>query len=140
MKITFKADRPELAPWRGNDEDAGFDVRAAEGATIPPMGMAMVSTGLKLGLPKGYHADVRPRSGLMAKHAIVAQSGLIDSGYRGTIKVCLTNHSRTNFFEIVPGDRIAQLVIHRDLDVNFAEGDLTESGRGENGFGSSGRQ
>lgn len=139
MKITFKAERPEYAPWRGNPEDAGFDIKAAEGATIPPMGMAIVSTGLRIGLPKGYHADVRPRSGLMAKNAIVAQSGLIDSGYRGVIKVCLTNHSRTAFFEVLPGERIAQLVIHKDLDVNFCEGDLSESERGENGFGSSGR-
>ena len=91
---------------------------------------------------EGYAGLVQPRSGLAFKHGVTVLNtpGLIDSGYRGELKVCLINHDPTEPFEVTRGERIAQLVVQAVENVNFVEVDsLDESERGDKGFGSSGR-
>lgn len=121
--------------------DAGCDLRAAESLTLQPFERAMVSCGLAIAVPDGYCGLVIPRSGLAAKHgiSIVNAPGLIDSGYRGELKVILVNLDAHNAFEIERGDRIAQLVISQVPTVVLNTVDeLPSSERGEGGFGSSG--
>jgi dUTP pyrophosphatase len=124
----------------GPQEDAGMDLRAVEGAVLEPGAPRLVATGLAIELPPGYEAQIRPRSGLAAKHAITLPNSpaTIDPGYRGEIRVILLNLGREPY-EIHPGDRIAQMVIARYEAIEWEEGDLNESRRGEGGFGSSGR-
>jgi dUTP pyrophosphatase len=128
-------------PQRANDDDAGWDLRAAEAATIFPGERASVGTGIAVAIPEGYAGLVLPRSGLAARHgiALVNAPGLIDSGYRGEVRILLLNTDRTESFVIAIGDRIAQLVITELPEVEFAETDsLSETARGAGGFGSSG--
>jgi dUTP pyrophosphatase len=124
----------------GPQEDAGMDLRAVEGTVLEPGAPRLVATGLAIELPPGYEAQIRPRSGLAAKHAITLPNSpaTIDPGYRGEIRVILLNLGREPY-EIHPGDRIAQMVIARYEAIEWEEGDLNESRRGEGGFGSSGR-
>ena len=124
----------------GPQEDAGMDLRAVEGAVLEPGVPRLVATGLAIELPPGYEAQIRPRSGLAAKHAITLPNSpaTIDPGYRGEIRVILLNLGREPY-EIHPGDRIAQMVIARYEAIEWEEGELNESRRGEGGFGSSGR-
>jgi len=121
-------------------EDAGMDLRAVEQAVLEPGKPRLVATGLAIELPPGYEAQIRPRSGLAAKHAITLPNSpaTIDPGYRGEIRVILLNLGR-EAYEIHPGDRIAQMVIARYEAIEWEEGELNESRRGEGGFGSSGR-
>lgn len=123
----------------GPEEDAGMDLRAAEGAVLKPGVPLAVATGLAIELPPGYEAQVRPRSGLALKFAITVPNSpaTIDPGYRGEIKVILLNLGREDF-AIAAGDRIAQMVIARYEAIEWIEGDLAESRRGERGFGSTG--
>ncbi len=129
---------PEYA--HGPAEDAGLDLRAVEGVTLEPGAPQLVPTGLSIELPPGYEAQIRPRSGLALKHAITLPNSpaTIDPGYRGEIRVILLNQGREPY-EIQPGDRIAQMVIARYEPIEWEEGELNESRRGEGGFGSSGR-
>jgi len=124
----------------GPQEDAGMDLRAVEGTVLEPGAPRLVATGLAIELPPGYEAQIRPRSGLAAKHAITLPNSpaTIDPGYRGEIRVILLNLGR-EAYEIHPGDRIAQMVIARYEAIEWEEGELNESRRGEGGFGSSGR-
>jgi dUTP pyrophosphatase len=124
----------------GPQEDAGLDLRAVESAVLEPGTPRLVATGLSIELPPGYEAQIRPRSGLAAKHAITLPNSpaTIDPGYRGEIRVILLNLGREPY-EIHAGDRIAQMVIARYEAIEWEEGDLKESRRGEGGFGSSGR-
>jgi dUTP pyrophosphatase len=124
----------------GPQEDAGLDLRAVEGAVLEPGTPRLVATGLAIELPPGYEAQIRPRSGLAAKHAVTLPNSpaTIDPGYRGEIRVILLNLGREPY-EIHPGDRIAQMVIARYEAIEWEEGELNESRRGEGGFGSSGR-
>jgi dUTP pyrophosphatase len=129
------------APERANEHDAGWDLRAAEAATIGPGERASVGTGIAVAIPEGYAGLVLPRSGLAARHgiALVNAPGLIDAGYRGEVRVLLLNTDRAAAFEIAPGDRIAQLVVSRLPEVEFTEADaLSSTARGAGGFGSSG--
>jgi dUTP pyrophosphatase len=125
----------------GPDEDAGLDLCSVESATVPAGKWAAVATGLAVEIPPGYEGQVRPRSGLAARHgiALLNAPGTIDPGYRGEVKVLLINHSSVDF-EIQPGERIAQLVIaaYARVDCTWAD-TLEESGRGSGGFGSTGR-
>jgi dUTP pyrophosphatase len=128
-------------PERANAHDAGWDLRAAEAATILPGARASVGTGIAVAIPEGHAGFVLPRSGLAARHgiALVNAPGLIDSGYRGEIRILLLNTDRTESFVIALGDRIAQLVITELPEVEFAEfQSLSETARGSGGFGSSG--
>ena len=129
---------PEYA--HGPEEDAGLDLKAVERAVLEPGKAHLVATGLSIELPPGYEAQIRPRSGLALKHSITLPNSpaTIDPGYRGEIRVILLNLGREPY-EIHPGDRIAQMVIARYEAIEWEEGDLNQSRRGEGGFGSSGR-
>ena len=108
---------------------------------LKPHERAMVATGLAIALPEGYAGFVLPRSGLAAKHgiSIVNAPGLIDSNYRGELKVILLNNDPNDSFAIEIGDRIAQLIVMPIPTINFEQvEELTESQRGKSGFGSSG--
>lgn len=117
-----------------------MDLCAVEGATLEPNVPQLVSTGLAIELPSGFEAQVRPRSGLAAKHAITVPNapGTIDPGYRGEIRVILLNLGREPY-RINAGDRIAQMIIARYEAIEWVETDLADSSRGAGGFGSSGR-
>ena len=120
---------------------AGMDLRAAEDALLPPGGRAMVATGFAIALPEGFEAQVRPRSGLAAKHGVTLLNspGTIDADYRGEIKVILINHG-SDTFAVKRGDRIAQMIIAPVTRVRFKEEqELTATSRGAGGFGSTGR-
>lgn len=121
--------------------DAGLDLRSAEDIVLQPFERRLISCGIALAIPRGYAGFVLPRSGLAAKHgiSIVNAPGLIDSDYRGEIKVILVNLDAHEPFAVSRGDRIAQLVILAVPSVDLAEtDDLGETSRGSGGFGSSG--
>ncbi len=129
-----------VLPTRAYDGDAGLDLAACESVTLGPGERATVSTGIAVEIPPGYAGFVQPRSGLAARHGIgvVNSPGLIDSGYRGEVRVVLLNTDRTLAFTVEPGMRIAQLVIVAVPAVRVVEADeLALSERGERGFGSS---
>jgi dUTP pyrophosphatase len=120
---------------------AGLDVVAAESLTLAPGARHAVETGFALAIPDGYEVQVRPRSGLALKHGITCLNtpGTIDSDYRGEVKVILANLGDQPF-EIVRGERIAQLVPAPVLRARFKQvAELDETGRGGGGFGSTGR-
>ena len=119
---------------------AGMDVLAAEDVTLQPGERWPVATGLALAIPPGYEVQVRPRSGLALKHGISVPNspGTIDSDYRGELKVILINHGDKPF-EVLRGDRIAQLVLGPVVRATWLKVDeLAETARGEGGFGSTG--
>jgi dUTP pyrophosphatase len=124
----------------GPQEDAGMDLHAVEEVTLEPGTPRLVPTGLTIELPPGYEGQVRPRSGLALKHAIIMPNapGTIDPGYRGELRVILLNLGRAPY-TIHMGDRIAQLIVARYEAVEWVESELRESVRGTGGFGSSGR-
>ena len=141
VKIVNKSGQP--VPAYATALSAGMDLRACLEApvTLGPLERTLVPTGLYIALPAGFEAQVRPRSGLAAKHGITVLNtpGTIDADYRGEIKVILVNLSNTPF-EIVPGERIAQMVVTRHERVEWEETDsLDETERGAGGFGSTGR-
>lgn len=122
---------------------AGMDVRAnmEEAVVLKPLGRAMVPTGLFVEVPPGYEMQVRPRSGLAAKHGISVLNapGTVDADYRGEVKVILVNLSDTEF-TVNPGERIAQLVVAAHARIEWEPTDrLSDTERGEGGFGSTGR-
>ena len=131
-----------VLPSRAHDGDAGLDLYACEAAHIGPGERWSVGTGVAVEIPEGHAGLVLPRSGLAKKHgiALVNSPGLIDSGYRGEIRVLLLNTDPAETFRVAPGDRIAQLVI---APIALAEpvetAALADSVRGAGGFGSSGR-
>jgi dUTP pyrophosphatase len=129
-----------VLPSRAYDGDAGLDLAACDEITLEPGERAVVGTGVAIELPDGYAGFVQPRSGLAARHGIgiVNAPGLIDSGYRGEIRVVLLNTDLRDPFTVVPGMRIAQLVIAPVASVRVQEvEELTASERGAAGFGSS---
>ena len=142
MRLPFVKLRPDArVPGRAHDGDAGIDLHAAEGARIEPGERVSVGTGIAVEIPVGHAGLVLPRSGLAARHgiALVNSPGLIDSGYRGEVRVLLLNTDRSESFLVDPGDRIAQLLVTPYADVEPIEStELAESARGEEGFGSSG--
>ena len=120
---------------------AGMDLRAAEDAILPPGGRALIATGFAIALPEGFEAQVRPRSGLAAKHGVTLLNspGTIDADYRGEIKVILINHGEAAF-AVKRGDRIAQMIVAPVTRVVLKESrELSGTGRGQGGFGSTGR-
>ena len=129
-----------VVPERAYSGDAGLDLAACERAELGPGERAVVATGLAVAIPDGYAGFVQPRSGLAARHGIsvVNAPGLIDSGYRGEVRVVLFNTDRTEPFVVEPGMRIAQLVVLPVPELELVETDeLPESERGVRGFGSS---
>jgi dUTP pyrophosphatase len=135
---------PDLPlPAYARPDDAGADLHAREAAHLRRGGgRALVPTGVALALPPGYAGFVQPRSGLALRHGVTCLNapGLIDSGYRDEIKVLLVNTDPDHDYEVVRGDRIAQLVVQRVEQVDFAVVPaLPESARGTGGFGHTGR-
>lgn len=130
-------------PARAHDDDAAFDLFADEAVELRPGERATVGTGIALALPGGSCALVLPRSGLAARHGVTVLNapGLIDPGYRGEIRVVLLNTDASEGFAIEPGDRVAQLLVVETGTVVLSpgEGELEATGRGERGFGSTGR-
>ena len=144
MRVPFRRVRPEAkVPERAYAGDAGYDLAAAESATLTPGGRAIISTGIAVAIPDGYAGLVLPRSGLATKFGVslVNAPGLIDPGYRGELLVPLVNHDREETFEVKVGMRIAQLVLVRAAEASFVAVELLEEGadgRRAGGFGSSG--
>ncbi len=153
-----KLTKSAVLPTRANNNDAGYDLYATQDMIIGPMEKAVVPTGLSIEIPLGYYGRVAPRSGLAAKHGIDVLAGVIDSGYRGEIGVVLINlklpevlfnnnkkisayestFGSRNKFSISKGDRIAQLIIEKCHVIDWVETELSDSERGEGGYGSSG--
>jgi dUTP pyrophosphatase len=135
--------RPEaVLPGRAYPGDAGVDLVACERVTLGPGERAVVPTGIAVAIPEGCAGLVTPRSGLARDHGIslVNTPGLIDSGYRGELRVIAVNTDRTEPFTIEPGTRVAQLVVVSLPAVELVEmAELPASARGTAGFGSSGR-
>ena len=130
-----------VLPTQAYDGDAGLDLVACERAELGPGERAVVGTGVAVAIPDGHAGLVVPRSGLAARHGltIVNAPGLIDSGYRGEVKVILLNTDSRERFVVEPGMRIAQLVLVEAASVHLVEvEELPESERGAAGFGSSG--
>ena len=128
-------------PEYATPASAGVDLRASEARVIPPGGRALVPTGLRIALPEGYEAQVRPRSGLALKHGVTLPNspGTIDADYRGEIGVILMNLGQEPFV-VEPGDCIAQMVVAPVARVAWSEAEaLDATERGEGGFGSTGR-
>ena len=129
-------------PAYATEGAAGADLRAAvtEPLVIPPGGTASVPTGLRVGLPRGVEMQVRPRSGLAARHGVTVLNspGTVDADYRGEVRVLLVNHGPEAYL-IERGDRIAQAVIAPVVQARFEAGTLDETPRGAGGFGSTGR-
>lgn len=141
VKIVNKSAYP--TPSYATEKSAGMDLKAdiKEPVTLGPLERALIPTGLYIALPDGTEAQVRPRSGLAAKHGISVLNapGTIDADYRGEVKVILVNLSNEPFV-VNPGERIAQMVVTQYAKVEWDEVDvLDETQRGEGGFGSTGR-
>ncbi len=129
-----------VVPERAYAGDAGLDLAACDRLELGPGERAVVGTGLAVAIPDGYAGFVQPRSGLAARHglSVVNAPGLIDSGYRGEIRVVLLNTDLREAFVVEPGMRIAQLVVLPVPELELVETDeLPESERGVRGFGSS---
>ena len=127
----------ENLPCRSYPGDAGADLQASADAVIPARGRYLVPTGISVALPEGYAGLIWPRSGLAVKQGLDCGAGVIDSQYRGEVKVLLFNHTDTDF-QIRKGDRIAQFLIQKVETVQFVKvEELEDTSRGEGGFGSS---
>jgi dUTP pyrophosphatase len=129
-----------VVPQRAYTGDAGLDLASCERVELAPGERALVGTGLAVAIPEGYAGFVQPRSGLAARHGltVVNSPGLVDSGYRGELRVVLLNTDRTEPFVVEPGMRIAQLVVLPVPELELVEVDeLPSSERGVRGFGSS---
>lgn len=128
-------------PSYAHPGDAGLDLYSVEDVVLKPFERALVGTGIKVEIPRGYAGFVQPKSGRAVKEglSIVNTPGLIDSGYRGEVKVILINLDPEREINIKRGEKIAQLVIQRVEEVAVEEVDeLEETRRGEGGFGSTG--
>ena len=144
MKVKIVNHSPYPCPAYATPQSAGVDLRAnlEEPVVLKPLERAMIPTGLYIALPAGYEEQVRPRSGLAAKHGITVLNspGTVDADYRGELKTILVNLSQEPF-EIVPGERIAQMVIARHEQVEWEQVDeLDDTERGAGGFGSTGKK
>lgn len=144
MKVKIINESHHPLPQYATEQSAGVDLRANldEPITLQPLQRALVPTGLRIALPAGFEAQVRPRSGLALKHGITVLNtpGTIDADYRGLIGVILINLGQEPFV-IQDGERIAQMVIarHEQAEWELAE-TLDETERGDGGFGHSGRK
>jgi dUTP pyrophosphatase len=140
IDVPIRRLRPDArVPDQAYDGDAGLDLSACDHVVLPPGRRAVVPTGLAVEIPDGYAGFVQPRSGLAARHGIgiVNSPGLIDSGYRGEIRIVLLN-TGDQTFSVEPGMRVAQLVVVPVAAVRLVEvNELTASERGTQGFGSS---
>jgi dUTP pyrophosphatase len=143
VKVLIKRLDPDVPfPQYAKGGDAGADIVSAVDITLAPGERALVPTGISIALPDGYVALVHPRSGLAIKHGVtmVNAPGTVDAGYRGELKLILINHDPSESVSFKRGDRVAQLVIQQVERAEFIEvQELPGSGRGTDGFGSTGR-
>lgn len=140
VTLPFKRlDERAVIPQYAHEGDSGMDVCALEGVVINAFGFCKMRTGVACDIPSGWELQIRPRSGLAAKKGVVAAFGTVDMGYRGEIGVTLFNHSDKPV-PVAAGDRIAQIVLAPVFRANPVEthGSLSETERGEGGFGSTG--
>lgn len=138
--MKFEKTHPDaVLPKKNFASDSGWDLFAVEDTTIPAKNRAVVPVGLKLAyLENGYWLSVESRSGLSFKHGILAHPGVIDQNYRGDLGVLLYNHGNEDY-NAKKGDRVAQLVLHYNINLNVDWGVVQSTDRGEKGFGSSGK-
>ena len=157
MEIKYSRLHPEgKEPFRANTSDAGYDLFSTDYVMLEPLQRKLISTGINVEIPEGFYGRVAPRSGLACKKGVDVMAGVIDSGYRGEVKVLLINlnfegynlkpntfetmFGSANKIEIKPGDRIAQLIIEKCHSAEWKPMEtLEESQRGDQGFGSSGQ-
>ena len=144
INVSVQNDSPYELPFYATKAAAGADLKAVldEPLTLKPLERKVIGTGLKIALPEGFEAQVRPRSGLAAKHGIsvLNSPGTIDADYRGEIGVIIVNLSNEDF-TTHPGERIAQLVLARFEQINWQITEsLSQTERGDGGFGSTGKQ
>ncbi|PIN79404.1 dUTP diphosphatase [Candidatus Woesearchaeota archaeon CG10_big_fil_rev_8_21_14_0_10_34_8] len=143
MKVEIlKTEKDLPTPKYAHDGDAGMDVYSAIDHELQPRERKLIPAGFKMAVPYGFEVQVRPRSGLALKHGIsvVNSPGTIDHQYRGDVGILLINHSNESF-SIKRGDRIAQIVFNKVELVHFDEVEsLSETTRGEGGFGSTGNK
>jgi dUTP pyrophosphatase len=127
-------------PARSNPTDAGADLFSTEAVMIHPGERKTLCTGIAIEIPEGFYGRVAPRSGLAAKQGVDVLAGVVDSSYRGEIKVVLLNTDKSNTFHVEKGDRIAQLIIESHFNLPFLECEsLGSSDRDQGGFGSTGK-
>lgn len=142
IRIVMHPEAAALFPEKAHHDDAAYDIRSRTNITLDPGIPTLVPTGIHIELPIGMEAQIRPRSGLAAKHALTCLNtpGTIDAGYRGEISVIMMNFGKLPY-AIHHGDRIAQMVINRLPDVELiASETLSETQRGTGGFGSTGKK
>src|ERR1700741_1588886 len=137
MTLEIRVDGPGALPEYATEGAAGADLHAAEAVTLPAGGRAAAATGLFVEIPAGHVGLVWPRSGLAVRHGIDTLAGVIDSDYRGEVKVVLVNHGPEPL-AIAPGDRVAQLLVQPVARVRFTRAGLAPRGRGAGGSGSTG--
>lgn len=136
MSIPTTLSEHATLPTRGDPFAAGLDLYAAEDHVVTEK-QGLVSTGVSMAIPDGYWGNIRSRSGMAYKHGVFTEAGVIDSSYRGEIKVLM--YSRDGDYRIQKGDRIAQLIIQPYSSMNPKKSNsLPETQRGEGGFGSTG--
>ena len=134
-----KIEEQAIIPTRSNSDDAGWDLYSITTRSIAPSQRVTIRTGISLQIPEEYVGLIWPRSGMSVKNGIDVLAGVVDSGYRGEIKVCLLNTSR-EWMDIKEGDRIAQILFQQVPHFQLQEVDILQnSDRGEGGFGSTGK-
>jgi len=137
LKFT-KLTEHAFAPVKGSALAAGYDLKSAYDVVVPAQGKVLAKTDIQIQLPSGCYGRVAPRSGLTHKHNIHIGAGVIDEDYRGNVGVIMVNLSKVDF-EVKKGDRIAQLICERIFYPDIVEvKELSETERGEGGFGSTG--
>jgi len=141
LRIKFNTPLAKI-PQRGTSGSAGWDLHSTEDTIIPAGGRKLVDTGLSMAFEGPYYVRIAPRSGLAVKNCVDVGAGVIDSDYRGPVKVLLINNHRELDFQVKVGDRIAQMIIEQISPATFIKIDdgteLDNTQRGEGGFGSTG--
>lgn len=138
IQVKFLSDQATV-PTKATNCSAGYDLYAAENATVSRQGRRLIKTNISLAIPIGFYGRIAPRSGLAFKSGIDVMAGVIDSDYRGDIGVILLNTDLNLDFEVKKGDRIAQIIIEKCHDVNWIlSNSLAETKRGDKGYGHSG--
>ena len=141
VKIKLENGCENFCPKKAHPDDAGYDLYSRIDAVLEPLSGMAIPVGFAMELPRGYEAQIRPRSGLAAKHHITVTNspGTVDANFRGEVKAILYNLGREPFV-IQRGDRIAQMVICELPEIELVEAtELSETDRGSGGFGSSGK-
>ena len=134
-----KTEKKAIVPTRSNQSDAGWDLYSVTTRPIAPSQRVTIKTGISLEIPEEYVGLIWPRSGMSVKNGIDVLAGVVDSGYRGEIKVCLLNTSR-EWMDIKEGDRIAQILFQEVPHFQLQEVEILQnSDRGQGGFGSTGK-